>query len=57
MPAKSPKDDATFPKPGPAPVGPAVQVPPQQPADTPRDPGPAPVGPAVESDPDAKTGG
>lgn len=35
------------PEPGPAPVGPAVHEPPQQPADTPHDPGPAPVGPAV----------
>ncbi len=35
------------PKPGPAPVGPAVHAPPQTPAETPEDPGPAPVGPAV----------
>jgi hypothetical protein len=39
------------PDPGPAPVGPAVRTPPQEPARTPRDPGPAPVGPAVRPNP------
>lgn len=37
----------TFPQPGPAPVGPAVEMPDQTPAPTPKDPGPAPVGPAL----------
>ena len=36
------------PEPGPAPPGPAVRVPEQQPAATPSDPGPAPPGPAAE---------
>jgi hypothetical protein len=40
-------DGPKHPEPGPAPVGPAVDVPPQTPAKTPKDPGPAPVGPAV----------
>jgi len=40
-------DGHKHPEPGPAPVGPAVNGPPQTPAETPKDPGPAPVGPAV----------
>lgn len=43
-------DENTHVEPGPAPVGPAVRVPVQTPADTPTDPGPAPVGPAVDND-------
>lgn len=46
-PAPPTSGTAEHPEPGPAPVGPAVHEPPQQPAETPRDPGPAPVGPAV----------
>jgi len=42
-----PDTPVKFEKPGPAPVGPAVDAPPQVPARTPKDPGPAPVGPAV----------
>lgn len=45
----SPEHGSTerLPEPGPAPVGPAVQMPAQTPAKTPEDPGAAPVGPAV----------
>jgi hypothetical protein len=48
--AADPHDTARpgpHPQPGPAPVGPAVHPPPQEPVEAPEDPGPAPVGPAV----------
>jgi hypothetical protein len=47
-------DDRSQPRPGPAPVGPAVDAPEQQPARTPTDPGPAPVGPAVGQNSDGR---